>query len=515
MSRFQTGPIRENVTGHRARQPCLAVHHVLQRHAVPASRPRGRVAAGAARASGRLPAGADLLRPDALQHRLRARRRSRSCAGSSTRSPTPRWSSPRRPHAWGWSARCTRSWRADRGDARPGARGAGDRAPGARAVRVARRPARRRGRGRAFPHRVAYHPTCHSLRMLAVGERRCGCCARSAGSTWSRCPTPRSAAGSAARSRSRTPTRRWRCSATSCACVLDTGAEVLRGGRQLVPDADRRRPCSASAPGCGRCTSPRSSRATGATHETIGARWATDTPSDRPSRAAARDGAGGYAAASQHRARDPARSAPSAPRWSPSWPTGSSCARRAAAIKERVLRHLDELSARARGRGDARRRRRALGPRRRGVQPRSSPSIAAAHGANEVVKIKSLTTEEIGLNDGARAARDPGGRDRPGAADHPARRRAAVAHPGAGDPQEPDADPRPVRARLPDAPAISPTTPSSLSRRAGAPAPAVPARRRSASAAPTSPSPRPAPSASSSPRATAACARPCPRSWSR
>ncbi len=25
--------------------------------------------------------------------------------------------------------------------------------------------------GAHFPHRVAYHPTCHSLRMLGVGER--------------------------------------------------------------------------------------------------------------------------------------------------------------------------------------------------------------------------------------------------------------------------------------------------------------------------------------------------------
>ena len=38
-------------------------------------------------------------------------------------------------------------------------------------------------------------------------------------------------------------------------------------------------------------------------------------------------------------------------------------------------------------------------------------------------------------------------RDRPGRADHPARRRRAVAHPRARDPQEPGRDPRAVRAR--------------------------------------------------------------------
>ena len=41
--------------------------------------------------------------------------------------------------------------------------------------------------GAYFPHRVTYHPTCHSLRMLHVGDARCGCCARCAGSTSSSC----------------------------------------------------------------------------------------------------------------------------------------------------------------------------------------------------------------------------------------------------------------------------------------------------------------------------------------
>ena len=42
--------------------------------------------------------------------------------------------------------------------------------------------------GAYFPHRVTYHPTCHSLRMLQRRRRaRCGCCERSAGSTSSSC----------------------------------------------------------------------------------------------------------------------------------------------------------------------------------------------------------------------------------------------------------------------------------------------------------------------------------------
>ena len=54
--------------------------------------------------------------------------------------------------------------------------------------------------GAYFPHRVTYHPTCHSLRMLRVATSRCGCCAPSTPSTWPSCRTPRSAAASAARS---------------------------------------------------------------------------------------------------------------------------------------------------------------------------------------------------------------------------------------------------------------------------------------------------------------------------
>ena len=35
--------------------------------------------------------------------------------------------------------------------------------------------------GAYFPHPVTYHPTCHSLRLLGVGDARCGCCARCEG----------------------------------------------------------------------------------------------------------------------------------------------------------------------------------------------------------------------------------------------------------------------------------------------------------------------------------------------
>jgi L-lactate dehydrogenase complex protein LldE len=32
--------------------------------------------------------------------------------------------------------------------------------------------------GAYYPHRVTYHPTCHSLRLLRSATGRCSCCAR-------------------------------------------------------------------------------------------------------------------------------------------------------------------------------------------------------------------------------------------------------------------------------------------------------------------------------------------------
>ena len=95
--------------------------------------------------------------------------------------------------------------------------------------------------GASFPHTVTLHTSCHSLRSLHLGDGRRGCCVRSAASSVANCRTRISAAASAARSRSRTPTCRRRWAPTRRGAVLETGAERLRRGRQLVPDADRRR----------------------------------------------------------------------------------------------------------------------------------------------------------------------------------------------------------------------------------------------------------------------------------
>jgi L-lactate dehydrogenase complex protein LldE len=51
--------------------------------------------------------------------------------------------------------------------------------------------------GAYFPHRVTYHPTCHSLRLLGVGDRPQRLLAPYAASGWSTCRRRRSAAASA------------------------------------------------------------------------------------------------------------------------------------------------------------------------------------------------------------------------------------------------------------------------------------------------------------------------------
>jgi Fe-S oxidoreductase len=55
--------------------------------------------------------------------------------------------------------------------------------------------------GAYFPHRVTYHPACHSLRALRSGNVRCNCFGPFAGSTWCRCRTRNPVAVSAEPSR--------------------------------------------------------------------------------------------------------------------------------------------------------------------------------------------------------------------------------------------------------------------------------------------------------------------------
>ncbi len=172
--------------------------------------------------------------------------------------------------------------------------------------------------------------------------------------------------------------------------------------------------------------------------------------------------------------------------------TGRSCARPAGRSRPRPCANLDRHLERARGRGHRARRGRALGARRRRGQPASSPAWSRRPARREVVKVKSMATEEIGLNEALAAAGITAyetdlaelivqlGDDRP----------SHILVPG--DPPQPGRDPRDLPAR-------------DGRRRPGAhrrPRPRWPRRpgctcggsswpRRSASAGPTSRSPRP------------------------
>ena len=104
------------------------------------------------------------------------------------------------------------------------------------------------------------------------------------------------------------------------------------------------------------------------------------------------------------------------------------------------------------------------GARRAGAPRRRRPTdarrivvdLARARGARTVVKSKSMATEEIDLGNALEARGAHERRDRPRRVHRAARRRAAVAHDHARDPQDAPADPRRARPRR-RAP-ISPST---------------------------------------------------------
>ena len=308
--------------------------------------------------------------------------------------------------------------------------------------------------------------------------------------------TPRSAAASAARSRSRTPTPRARCSPTSATrsrrparevcTAVDSSCLLHIGGGLVAARRRRAQPVHLA--------------------EILAATDDVDRSFPEAARARARERAA---------AREPAQRDRHDPR-------------EARARRRRAAR----LGGAARG-GPRDQGRRARAPRRATCSQFEAAveaagghvhwardaaeanaivaDIARGHGATEVVKVKSLTTDEIAPQRRARRGGHPRARDRPRRADPAARRRLVVAHPRAGDPPQPPRDPRPLRAHD-RARASRPTTrATSPRRRALLPARALPRARASASAARTSASPRPARSASSSRRATAACARRCRR----
>ena len=429
------------------------------------------------------------------QHRATSSRPRRSRAASCACSATPRRSSRRRRRASAWCASLPAARRA-RGDdelareAEAPARVRADRVPGRRA--------RRRGRRRLVPApRRRYHPTCHSLRLLHVGDRplrllravqrhrprraRRGaqeCCGF--GGTFAVKNADTSMAMLSDKLRHVLDTRAEVCTSADNSCLMHIGGALRRQRAGVRTRAPRRDPGGA---GMTQAASPAAARET---------RCATPS----------------CAATSARRRRRSAPSARAAVAELPDWE-----ALRDGRRGDQGARDGDAARAARAARGVGARARAAIVHwARDGAE---ANAIVARHRArptarDEVIKVKSLATDEIGLNDALAARGHRRDRDRPRRADHPARRRHVVAHPRAGDPQEPRRDPRAVRAHDRAGARTSADEAEGARRgRARAPAREVPLACRWRSAARTSASPRPARSASSSPRATGACARRC------
>ena len=192
--------------------------------------------------------------------------------------------------------------------------------------------------------------------------------------------------------------------------------------------------------------------------------------------------------------------------WSASCRTGSSCARRARRSRTTSsptsTRYLVQLEEQVTARGGT-----VHWARDADEANAIVTGLVQATGAREVVKVKSMATQEIGLNEALEAAGITAietdlaelivqlGHDKP------------EPHPGAGHPPQPQRDPRDLPAR--DArrrPGAHRRAARCWPRPPGGTCGASSSPPRWRSAARTSPSPRPARSPSSSPRATGGCA---------
>ena len=295
-----------------------------------------------------------MLRADARQHGLPATRRRRWRGGSCRCSRAATRSCARRRRASGWCGTSIRSWRGRLA---------------APTVSASCRSCSSTGSAWRtwapyYPHRVAYHPTCHSLRVLDVGDAPLRLLravrglelvehAERGGVLRVRRDVrgqERGDVGGDARRQVPVPAA--------------SGAEVVQRGRQLVPDAHRRRALARGRGARGRCISPRS----WPPRERIAARFPEAAERELGERPAAREPA-------QRDAHDPRQAR------ARSWrrcPTGRSCGRPAARSSSRRCERLDEYLVQFEEAVDRRRRARALGARRgRGEPHRRARSCAA------------------------------------------------------------------------------------------------------------------------------------------
>ena len=190
--------------------------------------------------------------------------------------------------------------------------------------------------------------------------------------------------------------------------VAATPAPRSARGRQLLPDAHRRRASHRQRAGV-RTMHLAEILAVDRSGDRpeqplMSPRSADVRPGRRPSRGAARGGPGRHAAPPQHAQGDPDDPRQARRASSPSCPTGRSSARPGRAIKDARSAHLDSYLLAAGGVGRPRPAARSTGPRDAAEANRIVTGLVQATGADEVVKVKSMTTDEIGLNEALAAA---------------------------------------------------------------------------------------------------------------
>ena len=231
---------------------------------------------------------------------------------------------------------------------------------------------------RHFPHRVTYHPTCHSLRVTKVGDAPLRLLRAVRGLELVELPEAAECCGFGGTFAVKNAETSTAMLIDKCQAVVVDRCRDLHGGRQLVPDADRRRPRAA---GSGRPdAAPRGDP-----------RLVTSFPD--AARVALGDGQ------LRHNLRNAtttirdkrARVVAEVPDWEELREAGR-------AIKADVMHRLDELLLQFEASVQA------AGGHVHWARDAAEANavvldVARSHGVSEVVKVKSLTTDEIELND--------------------------------------------------------------------------------------------------------------------
>ena len=281
--------------------------------------------------------------------------------------------------------------------------------------------------GAHYPHRVTYHPTCHSLRMLRVGDRPLRLLRRVSGHR------PGDAAGCGGLLRLRRHVRGQerrhldRDAGRQDAQRAGHRRRGLHGRRLLLPHAHRRRPVAAARRGADR--PPGGDPAGALPPEQVettflglptAPRGVGHLRQDEPFPIAARRA---LADTQLRRNLGKATSTIRAKRAAvvgelPDWEELRAAGQ---AIKARTMGRPRLVPGAAGGARSPRAAARCTGPRDAIEANGIVTGLVQAAGATEVVKVKSMVTDEIGLNDALAARGHRGLRDRPGRADRAAR----------------------------------------------------------------------------------------------